>query len=75
MFFPRYETAPISPSVILATQSGAHHQAHQGSKLVPERLGDTEIILLGAAQHCQDMDHAEPRLENGTEPVYDTVRR
>ena len=49
-------------------------KGHQEPRLVPERRGDSEVVLPGAAQHRQEMDHADPRLESGTEPVYDTVR-
>ena len=67
------------------TQSDLHHQRHrigqhelaqdhQESRLVPERRGAAEIVLSGPAQHQQEMDDADPRLDGHLEPLYDPVR-
>src|SRR5690606_8690616 len=41
---------------------------------VPQRRGTDQTAVLGATQHQQEMDDADPRLEGSTEPIYDPIR-
>src|SRR5690606_16764758 len=49
-------------------------QTHAASRRVPQRRGTDQTAVLGATQHQQEMDDADPRLEGSTEPIYDPIR-
>ncbi|ATB60400.1 putative TonB-dependent transporter [Xanthomonas citri pv. fuscans] len=49
-------------------------QADQEPRRVPQRRSLDETVLPGSAQHHQEMDAADPRLEGCAEPLYDPVR-
>ena len=67
-------------------QGGLYHQCHrvpelqpaqsdQGSRCVPPRRRYLQVALFGIMQRRQEVDHADPRLESGTQPIHYSVRR
>jgi len=50
-------------------------QGDQGPRCVSPRRRHSQVALSGITQRRQEMDHANPRLKSGTQPVHLPVRR
>src|SRR5207248_387231 len=50
-------------------------QGDEGARLVSQRRCGFQTALPGAAQYCEEMDHASPRLEGRAQPIRDHLRK